>query len=296
MKTKSRSQTRRTTARMTKKTRVVPSAPLARAIRSVINKSTETKYVAVNFTDRYVPGSLPGDNVTRRLFNLVPPIVVGTTSHGRIGNAISPIKFRVTVQYYFQGDGLGSGQDLNAVNKSLLAEVRQFVVSPKDIKSNRGWTPTVATALQPKLLEVGDGTTINPDSALPINLEYKISDENFKPLKGCKKFIMGKNAGTVQQQDTTGYPLTTARAQNTLHFSVKCPKVFKYDDDNTDNYPSNFLPLFGCHAGLLVNMLSGQLSTTYDGVVGVLAGNTNSIPIHPLLRYNVRSELWYKDA
>jgi len=269
---------------------------IQRVLRAISRKS-ETKYAAVNFLDRYVPGSLPGDNVTRRMFTLLPPLaqVNAATDHGRIGNSVNPVKLRVTVQYFFQGDGLQSNQDLTAVQKSVLAEIRQFVVTPKDIKSNRSWTPAVAAANQPKLLEVGDGTTINPDSATPINLEYKISDENFKPLKGCKKFIMGKNDGSVQQS-AGAYPLTTARAQNTLHFSIKCPKVFKYDDDTTDNYPTNFLPLFGCHAGLLVNTASGAASTTYDGTVGVIAGNTNSIPAHPLLRYNVRVELWYKDS
>lgn len=255
-----------------------------------MSKELETKYVAYTWSDRYIPGSLPGDNLTRRLFTVLPPLTVGPASNQRIGNSIHPVKLRVTAQYFFNGDGVQGGQDINGVGKSGLYEVRQFCLTSKDIKANRAWTSTVATDRQPRMLEVGDGTTINPDSASAWNMTYKISDENFTPIKGCKRFIMGKNAGVINGGSLD--PLTTARAQDTLHFSIKCPKTFHYEEDVTDNYPTNFCPLFGAHAGLITN----SLSTTYDGLLGVIPGNTNSIPLHPIIRSNVRVELWFKDA
>ena len=258
------------------------------AVQRILKSATETKYVAFDIADGYVMGNLIGDLPFRRLQNIIPPVSPGDRAHNRIGNTIAPSKLVVTIQYFFQGDGLEGGQDQAGVNKAGLYEVRQFSVSPKSIKSNASWTNLKAQELQAKLLEVGDGTTTVPYSATSQNILYPISNENFTALKGNKKFIMGKNAGVILKGEDT--PLTTARAQNTIRYSVKLPAKFTYDE--TAQHPSNFLALWGAYATNVTNY-NATASTTYDGLLNPLI--SGSRPTHPIIRYTLRAEMWYKD-
>ena len=258
------------------------------AVQRILKSATETKYVAYEIADGYVMGNLIGDLPYRRLQNIIPPVGLGNSAHNRIGNAIQPSKLVVTIQYFFQGDGLEGGQDQAGVNKAGLYEVRQFSVQPKSLKSSNQWTPTKAQELQAKLLEVGDGTTTVPYSATSQNILYPISNENFTALKGNKKFIMGKNAGVILTGEST--PLTTARAQNTIRYSVKCPAKLIYDEGATS--PTNFLALWGAYATNVTNYNTTP-STTYDGLLNPLI--SGSRPTHPIIRYTLRAEMWYKD-
>lgn len=266
-----------------------PTRVLKQAITRVLNAKTETKYTAMSITNGYILGNLIGDASWRRLLTVLPPVGQGVTAQSRVGNQITPIKLRVTVQYFFQGNGKQDTQALGAVTASGLYEVRQFSVSPKGIKDANQYTNAVAAALQPKLLEVGDGTTASPYTAEGINMLYKISDENWTVNKGNKRFIMGKNNGLINQSAYD--PLTTARAQNTVHFSPKLPKKLTYDDNNSV-YPTNFNPLWGAHAMMLTNYGTTP-STTYDGLINPILATGQ--PTNPVLRYNLRAELWFKD-
>lgn len=266
------------------------SKPLARAIRKVVNSQAETKYVAREVNDGYIVGNLIGDQPYRRLQTVLPQITQGTSAQSRIGNVIKPIKLSVTVQYFFQGNGLEGSQDTNSVINSGLFEVRQFSVQPRLYRSAATWTPAVAAVEQTKLLEKGDGTTVVPYSASATNVLYPVSNENFITLAGNKRIMLGKNAGLIQQS-ADKYPLTNIRAQDTIHYNVKCPAVLKYDENS--NYPTNFNPLWGAYATLLTNYGPATASTTYDGLLNPLLGT--GAPTHPIIRYNLRVEMWYKD-
>ena len=252
----------------------------------------ETKYVATEFTDNYVMGQLRGDVPNRRLFAFLPEVVKGLNAHNRIGNSITPVKCRVTVQYYFQGTGTEGSQDTQAAALAGLYEVRQLVVASKGVKNTDQWTSSISLDQQKALLENGFGTGVYPDSANPLNLEYPIANEQFTALKGCKKFIMGKNMKLIQQGE--GAPLTTARAQNTLHFKVKLPKRLLFEETATvpHNSPTNVCPLFGVYAGVLTNRGPATASPSYEEII---APTPTGTPTHPILRYNLRCELWYKD-
>lgn len=255
-----------------------------------MKKTSETKYVTATVRDGYIVGNLIGDQPYRRLQTVLPRIGQGTSAHERIGNTIQPVKLKVTVQYFFQGNGFEGGQDAAAANNSGLYEVRQFSVQPKIYKSAAAWTPAVAAVEQTKLLEVGDGTTVVPYSATATNVLYKVSDENFTTLKGNKRIMLGKNSGAVQQSADS--PLATIRTQDTLHWSIKCPKKLKYDEAAT--YPTNFNPLWGAYATLLTNYGPATASTTYDGLLNPLLGT--GAPTHPIIRYNLFCEMWFKDV
>lgn len=275
---------------------------IVRLIKRVLAKSQETKYVSTELTDQDVYGNLDpeadgttkgGNVVDKRLFLQLPPVANGTLGHQRIGNSIKPIKCRITAQYYFAQAPLAAGQDTHAADLAQLIEVRQLSVQPKGIRRIGEWTANVAGTASagykhylPKMLEVGDGHTVAPDSQNSINLTYPISNENFTALKGNKRFILGKNNGGIIGETN---PLTTARAQNTLHWNLKLPKVLKYDEDNSP-YPTNFCPLFGAYAGYVNG--SGY---SYDSRMSPYQPATFG-PTHPIVRMQYRVELWYKDA
>lgn len=220
-----------------------------------------------------------------------------TSAHTRIGNRISPVKMITTVQYYFQYGGLQGTQDLSGVNLNGCYEVRQVCVAPREIGSFSAYDSLSQTAksnLQAKLLEVGDGTTVAANSQFPMNLNYPISNENFTALSGNKKFIMEKNSGLFNNAPSS-YPFSGgARTQNTIRFRTKLPKVLIYDENNSQALPMNAIALWGCYAGILNNQRSGAASATYDDILQttVLTG----LPKHPILRWNLRTELWFKDA
>jgi len=278
---------------------------LKKTIQKVLNKNLETKYRAIELNDGYVYGNIEGSYgaggnpaAGNQLFNIIPTINQGNptatvTAHGRVGNRINPIRMVTTIQYYFQGNGLVSTQDLSGVALSGLYEVRQFVATPKSFKSSLAFDGLASTRqadVLGRLLEVGNGTSVPANSAYPMNLNYPISNENWSVHSGNKKFIMGKNSGLM---NSGGYnPLTTARAVNTIRFTTKLPKVLIYNE-NEDVLPTNAIALWGCYAGILQNHIYGA-SVSYDQLLDTTS--LSGTPKHPILRWNLRSELWYKDA
>lgn len=286
------------------------SSRLVKTIKKVLNKSLETKYIATELTSGYVYGNITetygqGGNAAAGNFmkNLIPRIVqsgsganVETSAHTRIGNRIAPVKMVTTVQFYFQSNGLQSGQDLSGVSQAGLYEVRSISATPKEFKSYNSWRDTGISnraAVLQKLLEVGDGTTVACDSANPTNLIYPISNENWAKHHD-KHFVMGKNNGPINNfSGLYNEPLASVRAQNTIRFRTKLPKVLVYDENIASGLPSNAIALWGCYAGMLQNTY-GTASTTYDQILQTNV--TSGLALHPILRWNLRTELWFKDA
>lgn len=285
-------------------------AGLKRAITKILNKKLETKYIATELNSGYVYGNISesygaaGNPAAGNfLFNLIPRITqsgsganLETSAHTRIGNRISPVKMVTTIQFYFQGNGLQSSQDLSGVALSGLYEVRSLAATPKEFKSYNSWRDTGTNnraGVLAKLLEVGDGTTTAANSANPNNLIYPVSNENWSKHHD-KHFIMGKNSGQMNNYyGNYNNPLTTARAQNTIRFTTKLPKTLIYDENISSGLPSNAIALWGCYAGILNNQYSNP-STTYDQLLDTVT--SSGLAKHPILRWNLRTELWFKDA
>jgi len=283
---------------------------LVKTIKRVLNKSLETKYIATELNSGYVYGNIgetygaAGNAAAGNyFFNILPRVpqsgsggFTDTSAHTRIGNRITPVKMVTTIQFYFQGNGLQSGQDLSGVIQSGLYEVRSISATPKAFKSYNAWRDTGTNNradVLGKLLEIGDGSTATANSANPNNLIYPISNENWNKHHD-KHFIMGKNSGQMNGWYANyNAPLTTARAQNTIRFRTKLPKVLIYDENLASGLPSNAIALWGCYAGILQNIYSVP-STTYDQLLDTNA--TSGMARHPILRWNLRTELWFKDA
>ena len=299
MTTKKTKAARRTTARTSKKTKVVPTAPLARAIRSVINKTTETKYVSqiiqsvttpANFG--YVREVLSGTDANTRLRHILPNLSQGVGSNQRIGTVITPIKVRVTVRYFF---------DQPYTNADRI-NVRQYVVTNKMVKTSPLWE-TNSQIQQSSMVEVGNGTNTYPDfGASPnsfLNASRHINKATFTPLKGCKDFVLQKQAGYVHGAQTSfadyAYSPYFGAIEHTEAIRVKCPKL-KYEqfvEAGQDNYqqPTNFCPLWGAVAW---NTCTEQ-SKTYRDQQGEISGSGVGKPAVPIIRYTIFSEMWFKD-
>ena len=266
----------------------------------MIKGQQETKYCASEVRDIQIYGNLDyagagGDVTDKRLYVMLPQLGVGNGPGTRVGNEISPVKVKVSVQYFFVQTPLSGGQSAGVATLPHLVEVRQVAVAPKAIKRYSDWFTSGTSGAQgfkqhlPRLLEKGNGTSVVADSANPLNLTYPINNERFTALKGNKRFMLAKNTGLIAQAEQS--PNTTMRSQNTLHFTVKTPKVLKYADENGELYPQNCCPLFGAYAGLVNN----ATALTYDALqapyVSISFGPTN-----PILYMNYRVEMWYKDA
>lgn len=80
---------------------------------------------------------------------------------------------------------------------------------------------------------------------------------------------------------------------------MKLPKVLTYDESQGSNpafgqKPTNASCLWGAHAGILTNRDSTNPSPSYGDIL--VQNVTSGLPAHPILRYNLRVEMWFKDA
>jgi len=278
-------------------------------VTKVMKKATETKYVAQEVRDIVVFGNLNpnavglsggSDQPSKRMFFALPQVFQGTSAHNRIGNFIEPVKCKVTVQYYFVRNPQAESQDIDAVTKSGLYEVRQLSFSPKGIKRWGDWSNASGNTdhgykrILPALLEVGDGSLTYADGTNPLNMTYPLTNELVTAHKGNKHFMLGKNSSVIGDSLASQSTLAAIRAQNTLHFKVKLPKKLKYPEVGgaPDSYPDNACPLFGAYAGIVQN----ASATSYDGLQQPYLPPNALNPKHPILQMNYRVELWFKDV
>lgn len=288
---------------------VQPTKALTMAVTRLINRKSETKYRAATIQDNgYVLGNLGGGDSWKYLFPVIPSLAQGDGSAQRVGNSISPLKLKVTVDYFFHRNGFTPllGQSDDSVKLPGTYRVRQFSLTSKSIRGCSAWVDSTAaqkTAQQGRMLEVGDGSTATPNSAELANLDFKISDENWTKHKGNKTFLMGKQSGS--QWTLTGDSIAPGQVYTKrVTFFVKCPKTFKYEDPDNgggagQSYPTNFNSLMGVYAGLVAPSQNASIFnspyTSYDGLMGATSSTSPSYPFQPIIRYTVRSELWYKD-
>lgn len=289
------------------------------AVTRMINRKSETKYRAFDVVQNgYVSGTLNGLNggTHHYLIPVIPPLYQGTGSHQRIGQTIMPKKLKVTVDYFFhrQGDSQTLTDQTNAsVTLPGIYKVRQFAVSSRRFKSAAAWvdaTQQLKTDEQYKLLDVGDGTNSQADTGFVNNNDYPIDSSNFTSHKGNNKtFMMVKNAGFDFDSTATGStvingatPYTSAIPFKRKVFFPKLPAKFTYDNDNQQtgySYPTNWNCLWGAVAQALVPNNPGSSTNspclTYEQRLGGMTLVTPAYFKTPIIRCNVRVELWYKD-
>ena len=76
-----------------------PSRALTSAVKKVMARTTETKFVAKNVAVPYVvpqTASLPANGLT-----IIPPVIQGTADWNRIGDNIRPSSIRCKLGFFF---------------------------------------------------------------------------------------------------------------------------------------------------------------------------------------------------
>jgi len=275
-----------------------PTPALKATVTKILNSKTETKYVSQfiqNVTTPanmgYVREVLNSSDANTRLRTILPLVEQGVGPNQRIGIAITPVKFRVTIRYYVDHPN----------TRGFECHVRQFLLTSKSIRNSTLWSGATIGTQQGNMLDKGDGTNTFPDYGVSkdtwSHTQYPLAKETFTPLpRGNKTFKFGKQAGTPQNaQVAAGAGETPYAPQHALeHTSVvniNCPKL-KYEQDGV-NYvlPTNFCPLWGA-CGYVV---TSEDNAQYRQLLGEISGGGIGVPSTPLIRYTIFSELWFKD-
>lgn len=237
----------------------------AKKVMAVVNRKDETKYVAENITA--VPVIVPATQVTPlNLARMFPLMTQGDANNQRIADQVQPIKARSFWTFYLNG----SVPDLFDVTLNLC------IVYVKGAS-----TDVAVNAVQAgQFLKVGDGTNTDPTSINSIDMltkinHYPVNKDQYTLKKWFKKrFCKGASDinGPVGLPTNNTPPTAGAHPSLTLQYTWK-PPTLKYND-GAQTLPRNHYPVYLVWA------------TPNDG--------TN--PLIPLLSFNLRSELMFKDA
>ena len=212
-----------------------PSKPLQSAIKTVLNRQLETKYVAeqVQLSGYAIPADI-SPNIDFHTMLPKLPIQTGVaTNNQREGDTVEPIKARISGHIWLDQSP--------SVAKVVYAKL--FMVTPKAIKSNQ--TPVGGTnpnaALPDGLLCDGtDDPVAWLSNAQDLQAFFPISKENYTVMK-CKTFKFTNNGGAPVGQ-AVGSFTNIGSDRYSFTYSWKPPKL-KYALD-ADVYPSNHNPVF----------------------------------------------------
>ena len=241
------------------------STGLKGLIKRIIKGGEETKYTAENITA--VPVVVPATQATPlNLARMFPQQTQGTADNQRIGDQITPTSARTFWTFYLNR----SVPDLFDVTLNLV------VVYVKGATTD----VAVAAVQAGQFLRVGDGTNTDPTAGNAIDMltkiqHYPVNSDQYTLKKWYRRRICkGPNDinGAVGAAGNNAPPTAGRHPCLTLQYKWKPPKL-KYNDA-AQTLPRNHYPVYLVWA------------TANDG----------SMPLAPLLSFNVRSELHFKDA
>lgn len=217
----------------------------AMKVRSVLNKTAETKYVANQYDGAlvalanqwYSTGSLAA---VGSWYPALPALGEGTGDYQRVGDKIRPSNVSVSLKVFFDPQNV----DANSIYGVI------YYGTSKAVKSWNAASP-IGNA---QILDQGDGTntTFDATSLWKLNLPVDRKAYNIKRIV----FRLAKTPG-IQNNDLSGATVqggnySTANGMECKNFLLKIPhpKTIMYAD-NTDVWPSNFAPFYAvgfCHA------------------------------------------------
>lgn len=239
----------------------------AAAVKKVLNKSAETKYVADNY-DKNSSADLPAvwnlNNIgagVLKFLPMIPRTVQGIDESQRIGDQINTVGNVVTTLDFAYNDSDLSGHQI---------KVEIWYGTTKERKSWGPNNPLITNAF----LDNGDGTNVAPGVGRQTTMLP--TDKRMVTFKK-KVFILSKTSGTTGGPNGTSNASANAgRSFHSLKLVHKPPKKLKYTDAAA-NYPSNYAP------GYFINL------TYADGLVATLP------EINSLVNITSRTHMHFKD-
>lgn len=202
--------------------------PLQNAIKRILNRQLDTKYVAeqVQLAGYTVPGDIT-PNVDYKTMLPKLPIQTGVaTNNQREGDTVQPISARIAGHIWLA----------QSPSVAKVIYVKLFMVQPKTIKTQ----PLNANLPDGLLDDGGDDPVAWVNSGQDLQAYYPVNKENYTVLK-CFTFKLTNNGGTPIGQ-ATGASTNIGTDRYAFSYSWKPPKL-KYALD-ADVYPSNHNPIF----------------------------------------------------
>jgi len=209
------------------------SAPMTRAIKSVLKKEADTKFVAESlqrpdgFTtlNNYTAFS-SGITSSNEVYACIPQLAQGSGESQRVGSHVSPTKCVIDLNIV-----ASDSYNMAAVDKTIHV----FVLSAKSVRSLPNFSAIPITSL----LNIGNGSSgpfngTSQAQTLPINTE-EFTIHHHKSFRMSKGFGL---AYTLIANDSCYAPSSTFRR---LRLNVPLPKKLMYGSD-ADQYPTNAAP------------------------------------------------------
>ena len=245
--------------------RKAANSAFAKKVLKVVKRGEETKMVAENILTPavFVPGA---QTTPANLARCLPRLTQGTGDFQRVGDQIQPM-FARTYWTIFPDPGITQLYDVT---------LNLAIVKVK----GAGTDVTVAAIPGADFLRVGDGTNVDPNAVgqeqmLTLVNRYPINTERYTVLKHFRhRFAKGANGinGGVGAA-TNNSPPTAGAAPPCKVFALKWKPPTLHYDNGAANLPTNHYPVYL-----------------------IWASCNDASQIVPVLKYAVRSEMYFKDA
>lgn len=272
------------------------TAPVKRAIKTIVKGQEETKYIAEQLLINQALDQAihtPGTDMV----SLVPKIAEGDQENQRIGRQVRPVRCRVDIHATFPQTNLGS---TTIPTSQLQANEIYVVLFILRSKRRHNWTDFSASTDWQRLLDDGAGSAapFGLNSAAGYTgfwfantslLQYPVNTSEFTVMKR-KVVKLVKNQGQMMD----GTPTTSPNMPQSCwsgSFTYKLPTL-KYDDGTdpvrptAEPYPTNAC-VFLAAGYTPANNLSGYYVNP-DG--------SPASALDDALSLTVRNHVWYKDA
>lgn len=255
---------------------------MATIAKRILNRNTETNYVAVNQDVIAIYGdTLPGGGGPQ-VYTCVPDVSQGDESLMRDGNRLNPRRHTTQLQFTFNDDPQITG-GVPASQAGWDITVHVWYGFAKRYKNIADVTAN-ATAILAEMLDVGNGsqsrfTGLMSDELFEVNKEF---------LSLRRKSVrLFKNAGRDNVLDITAPSLSTPQVLGArMSLNWKVPKSFSYKDESAV-IPENYAPF------IIVGYVHNDGTQASDQVN---TGPTSNILQVSAVKMWKTDKLWFKDA